>query len=287
MAPEALGRLVEDIRTVARTSLSGSELGYGVLGGDPERLRHSVITVLYERASGKPIAFNALAWMEIELRGRRERVLHLGLVMIDPEARGGGLSWLLYGYTCFVLFLRGGMRPLWISSVTQVPAVFGMVAESFSRVYPALTGEAPRFEHVLLARRIMRDHRHVFGVGEDAAFDETRFVIANAYTGGSDSLKKRFAEAAKHRKEAYNEKCARDLDYERGDDFLQLGQVTPETAQKYLRDVVPKESLPGVAVSLCFVALQALVLPVLHWLDADAQWGSLRQARNRLGAPAP
>jgi hypothetical protein len=100
-------------------------------------------------------------------------------------------------------------------------------------------------------------------------------------------LKKCFAEAAKHRKEAYNEKCARDLDYERGDDFLQLGQVTPETAQKYLRDVVPKESLPGVAVSLCFVALQALVLPVLHWLDADAQWGSLRQARNRLGAPAP
>lgn len=32
------------------------------------------------------------------------------------------------------------MRPLWVSSVTQVPAVVGMVSETFSQVFPAQDG---------------------------------------------------------------------------------------------------------------------------------------------------
>src|SRR6185295_10827501 len=79
MAPEALARVVEDVRTVARATLPDGDLSYGVLGGDPERLKASVITVLYDRKTGKPVAFNALAWMPVTLRGRETRVLHLGL----------------------------------------------------------------------------------------------------------------------------------------------------------------------------------------------------------------
>ena len=59
----------------------------------------------------------------------------------------------------------------------------------------------------------MRRHRRVFGVGEDAGFDEARFVITNAYTGGSDNLKKSFDVAPKHRDEAYNDFCREQLDY--------------------------------------------------------------------------
>jgi hypothetical protein len=278
MAPDELAKLVEDVRTVARATLPEGALGYGVLGGDPERLKASVITVLYDRKSGAPVAFNALAWLPVTLRGRRTHVLHLGLVMVDPAARNRGMSWLLYGFTCFILLLRHGARPIWISNVTQVPAVFGMVSESFASVYPAPGAARPSFEHVLLARQIMASHRHAFGVGADAGFDETRFVITNAYTGGSDDLKKTYAEAPKHRKDAFNEACAAALDYDRGDDFLQLGQVNMAAAQAYVWDVVPKESLPGVLVSGALLALQSFVLPTLHWFDARTQWGSLRPA---------
>ena len=36
----------------------------------------------------------------------------------------------------------------------------------------------------------MLNHRHVFGVGNDAELDDKYFIIKNAYTGGSDNLLK-------------------------------------------------------------------------------------------------
>jgi len=276
MAAAELARLVEDIRTVARASLPGGDLEYGVLGGDPERLKASVITVLYDRKSGRPIAFNALAWLPVALRGQPVNVLHLGLVMIDPNQRSKGLSWILYGLTCFALFLRQGMRPLWISSVTQVPSVFGIVVENFSDVYPGRKDARATFEHTLLARQIMAMHRSAFGVGPEAEFDEARFVITNSYTGGSDDLKKRFEDAPKHRDPAFNEVMQRELNYDRGDDFLQIGQVNMKAAQSYASDIVPKASLPGVAVGGALLMLRSLVLPTLHWFNPKKTWGSLR-----------
>jgi hypothetical protein len=71
-----------------------------------------------------------------------------------------------------------------------------MVSETFSDVFPSPHPAARRsFAHLQLARGIMSRHRAVFGVGDEAGFDEARFVIANAYTGGSDALKKAFETA--------------------------------------------------------------------------------------------
>lgn len=278
MTDAELERLVEDVRAIAREALPGGDLDYGVLAGDRKKLSESVLTILYDRRSTKPIAFNALAWLPVSLRGRPLDVLHLGLVMIDPNQRSKGLSWILYGLTCFALFLRQGMRPLWISSVTQVPSVYGIVTESFDDVYPGRDGKTPTFDHVLLARQIMRHHRKAFGVGPEAGFDEPRFVITNAYTGGSDDLKKSFADAPKHRDDAFNARMERELDYARGDDFLQVGQVNMNAAKAYIWDIVPKASLPGLFVGGGLLSLQGLVLPMLHWFNTKKPWGSLRPA---------
>src|SRR5262249_3756713 len=157
---------------------------------------NSIVTVIYDRATGRPLAFNALAVMQVPVHGRPEEVLHLGLVMIDPGSRSQGFSWILYGLTCLVLFVRNQFRPLWLSSVTQVPAVVGMVSQTFSDVFPSADDGARRsFTHLVLARRIMAHHRAAFGVGPEAEFDEERFIIRNAYTGGSDDLKKTYADA--------------------------------------------------------------------------------------------
>ena len=77
--------------------------------------------------------------------------------MVDPDVQGQGLSWVLYGLTTLVLFARDGFRPKWISNVTQVPAVFGMVCDTFSDVYPSADASARQsFAHLQLARGIMR-----------------------------------------------------------------------------------------------------------------------------------
>jgi len=276
MPEPELARLVDDLQSVVRASVPAGDLAYGAASGSRERLNGSVLTVVYG-SDGRPVAFNALALLDCELRGQPVEVLHLGLVMVAPGVRASGLSAMLYGLTCFLLFARRQLRPLWVSNVTQVPAVFGMVAEQFENVYPTSdTGDRQRYDPLHLARQIVARHRHVFGVGPDAEFDERRSVILNAYTGGSDNLKKSFDDAPKHRHEPHNETCRRELDYARGDDFLQLGQFTLRAARVYFTRSASLLSPGALAARFAFMALELLVAPTLQWFAADRAMGDLR-----------
>ncbi|WP_310619453.1 hypothetical protein [Flexibacterium corallicola] len=277
MTSTELDRLREDLHLIAGKTLDAKDLEYGVFSKDIEILEHVVITVIYRRADNHPIAFNALRFMPCDLGGVKHEVLHLGLVMVDPEEQRHGLSWVLYGLTCFLLFLRNQFRPLWVSNVTQVPAVVGMVSNTFSQVYPN-PGEGTRqsLMHLLLSRSIMMNHRSAFGVDETAGFKEHESVITDAYTGGSDSLKKRFVDATSHRDPVFNAYCKEVLDYERGDDVLQIGKIDLAAAQRYIRDQVPRKSLRSLLTAACFVLLQRLLLPVLHWFDSSRNWKTLR-----------
>jgi hypothetical protein len=274
-----LQRLVADLQAVVRAATPAGTLDYGAASGDRSRLDDAILTIVYA-ADGAPIAFNSLSLLDCELRGRPVEVLHLGLVMVDPGHRAGGLSGVLYGLTAFLLFARRRLRPLWVSNVTQVPAVFGMVAESFENVYPAAGGDVvpQRYDHLHLARQIMAKHRHVFGVGAEAEHDEVRGIIRNAYTGGSDNLKKSFGDAPKHRNELHNEACRALLDYDRGDDFIQIGQVTVGAARRYFTRSASQISPTALALKFALLALESLVAPVLQWFAADVAMGDLRPA---------
>lgn len=281
MDGDELSALSSDLVEVASHTLAAGSLNYGVFSGDPKRLGNSVITLVRRESDGRPVAFNALAVMDIDLSGNRVPVLHLGLVMVDPSEQSRGLSWVLYGLTCMLLFFRNQLRPIWISNVTQVPAIIGMVTETFSQVFPAPGNDRHRsLKHLLVAREIMLDHRYVFGVGDDADFDETRFVITNAYTGGSDELKKTFDQAPKHRNSLYNEFCEQQLDYTRGDDVLQLGKIDLPAIRRYLQDSVPRRSVLALLFAGAFVTLQRLLLPALYWIDTTRDWGTLRARKH-------
>lgn len=281
LTSQELADLCADLRQVALAVLPDGDLEYGVLGGDRERLENAVITLIYDGRTKAPVAFNALSLMDVSLAGQPVEILHLGLVMVDPALRGRGLSDLLYGLTCVLLFLRRQCRPLRLSNVTQVPAVFGMVSETFDQVFPTPERSAdPGFVHRSLARQIMARHRHVFGVGHEARFDEERSVILDSYTGGSDDLKKTFDEAPKHRQDRYNAMCARELDYGRGDDFLQIGQLNMEAAGRYLSRVAGPQSGLLFAAQLVLFAAQSAILPVAHWFADDQPWGVLRPWRS-------
>lgn len=275
-----LSLLLEEMRALAARATPGGNLTYGILSGAKDRLDHTILTTVRD-GQGQLIAFNALAILDLDLGRGPQQMLHLGLVLIDPQVRARGLTWVLYGLTCFLLLVRGGMRPIWVSNVTQVPAIVGMVAESFGQVFPApaLPGLPPArrsLRHLLLARRIMADHRHVFGVGPEAVFDEARFTIANAYTGGSDGLKKALTDCAPHRDPACAAFCAAHLDYERGDDLLQIGVADLPTGFAYLKRSVPRRSLARLGLVTAGVVLHRLALPVVAWLDAGRDNGILR-----------
>lgn len=280
MAPDDLAALSADLRRVAVRTLDAGSLTYGVFSGDKARMGEVIITLVCRR-DGTPVAFNALAVMTLDTAPQPTEVLHLGLVMVDPDERSKNLSWVLYGLTCFLIFFRRQFRPVWISNVTQVPSVVGMVSEMFSNVWPRPQQERRTLNHLLLARHIMSDHRDVFGVGGDAGFDENRFVITDAYTGGSDDLKKTWETAPKHRDDRYNRFCAERLDYDRGDDVIQIGQMDLTAMRTYLAREVPKSAVLGVLLTGGLVALRRIILPITYWADSSTQWSILRPARTR------
>src|SRR3954452_24946209 len=62
MSAERLQALLATPRAIVVDGI-GNELSYGVLSGDMQRLRNAVITIVYDRASNRAVAFNALSYM--------------------------------------------------------------------------------------------------------------------------------------------------------------------------------------------------------------------------------
>ena len=264
---DALAKLVDEMKIVAREGQDGKPLPeYGALLGDRKDLARRVVTVVYERKTGKPVGFNALAYLPVAVGVRAVEVVHLGLVFVAVDWQKRHLPSLLLGLSTFLLFFKTGLRPFWISNVTQVPAVVGMTAVNYDRVYPTHMDGRQSFMHLVLARAIMRSHRDAFGVGEEAGFDEARQVITNAYTGGSDNLKKTYDEAPKHRDPRANEMCRNYLDYNRGDDILQIGVCNLGATLRFLRTKMPDGALPSLAFQSAVLLVVGVLVPVIRWL---------------------
>lgn len=276
MTPDEVSILLKDLRFVIE-KLGLGALNYGVVEGKPEALDRAILTVLYDKKTGLPFAFNALSYINCYLKGQTQQVVHLGLIAVDPSHRAQGFSWILYGLTTFLIFFRNRFKPLWISNVSQVPAIIGMVADGFGNVFPNPKKNTPRsFDHLTLAREIMHHHRSVFGTGPEAEFDEESFVIVKAYTRGSDALKKTFEQAPKHRNSVFNEFCSSHLDYERGDDFLQIGVVDVPTFYNYLAHAVPKKSILVILYKALFSFLESVIVPIVRWFSPSQRMGVLR-----------
>ncbi len=266
-----LQKLVEDLRAVAARGQEGKEVPlYGALLGERADLSKRILTIAYDAETDEPVGFNALAYLDVPVGVTQITVVHLGLIFVDPEWQKRHLPSILYGLTTFLLFFQSGFRAFWISNVTQVPAIAGMTAMNYHAVYPThLEDGRQTFTHLVLARGIMKYHRSAFGVGDDAGFDEAQQVITNAYTGGSDHLKKTFASAPKHRDARCNTMMEKMLDYDRGDDVLQLGVCNIPAILRY----ISSQAGHGFAKTLIFQALNLVVLgmlvPIVRWLVPD------------------
>ena len=226
--------LQRDLDTVA-CSASAGPLDYGVFSDDPDRFRNRLIAFAHDALTHEPVGFVAMPLLEIHLNGTRTQLAHLGLAMVDERRQCTGIVSLLYGLCGLYLLARNRGRPMWISNVSQIPRVIGAVCEHFDCVYP---GPAPSTvaspEHRSIADTLMRSHRATFGVAEEAGFDPERFVITDAYTGGSDALKKPYTSDIEHSDARYNAFCRDWLDYDRGDDFLQIGRVSIFTVARFV-----------------------------------------------------
>lgn len=265
---EELESIVKDLRQVAKETQGDRPVPlYGVLKGDQEDMNRRVISIAYDKKTNEPIGFSAQIYMHVKKYSFKQIVLHLGLIYISPKAQGKSVSYLLAMLPNILLTLKSGLRCSWVSNVTQVPAVLGLVDKNYSKTYPSAKKEHQQtFTHRKLTELIMKDHRHDFGVGEDAVLDLDKQIIKNAYTGGSDDMKKTFEESPKHRDPKINAMCEQNLDYDRGDDYIQLGTLDVRSFYALMKNKKSKQNLVQVSFNLLIFAVFGFLLPIFRWL---------------------
>ncbi len=276
MSKNEIESLVADIKTVA-VSAKLQDLDYGLFKDQDFFLKVGLFTVIYEVTTNLPVGFSSQTKLTCLLRGQEVAVYHAGLAVMNPAYQSKGLSRSLYGLTTFLVFFKNRLKPIWVSSVTQVPAVFGGIVESFNDVFPSgALGERASYDQTQIASHIMKNYRHVFGVGSEADFDESSFIISNAYTGGSGELKKTFEQCPKHRNQQYNGYCESKLNYQRGDDFLQIGQMSLLTYFKYLTHHKNEDSNAITFYKIVFLICEGFIVPIMGWFSTNKAWQTLR-----------
>ena len=161
-------------------------------------------------------------------------ILHLGLTCVLPLARRMGLTHKLTGKVVMTYLTRYSLfKKAWISNVACVLSSLGNVALHFEDVYPSPFMLRPTEEQVQVARLINENFRWELYINKEATFNEEKFVFERSVIGTmfekSESDKKYY-----HRDMGLTQFYLNRIDFENGDEVLQIGQVSLLTFPKYL-----------------------------------------------------
>lgn len=230
MSDSELEELVSQIREVA--SLCFDECpDYQSLTGKREELSRAVITLAHDKR-GKLMGFVSALVLPVYEVGD---VLHLGLTCVHPEARGRKLthkltSKMLLNY----LFKESPFSETWITNCACVLSSLGNVALYFEELYPSPYGEeVPSMTHLNIGREVSKKYRVPIAINDDAVFNEKKFIFEASVPGTiftKDPNDTRFH----HRDETITNFYKDILDFERGDEVLQVGKVSLLTFPKYM-----------------------------------------------------
>lgn len=197
---------------------------YGIFLPDREPFRNRIVTVVFE--DDRPVGFSAMVWLPLRVDDEPHDVLHLGLVVTTPNRLSRNLLWQMYYFPVFFVGLHRFLRPFWVSCVSLEPSVIGAVSDGFHTVRPHYQEDRSQDStRLAIARQIVEGHAHEFGAGEMARLNEETFVIEGSCRGPSETLRASYRGAAKYSKRECNEYCRDLLDYDRGDELLQLGRA--------------------------------------------------------------
>jgi hypothetical protein len=195
-----------------------------------EALKDKVITVA-RREDGTMAGFCSAVLLPVKGMGD---VFHLGLTCVHSSARGHGLTHALTSKLLLQYVFK--YRPfgrIWFSNVACVLSSLGNVALNFDSVFPSPYGASqPTNQHLAIAEAIDRYHRSVMAVNEDAVFCPHTFVFRGSVT---DTTFAKQADDTRyhHRKPALNRFYMDLLNFEAGDEVLQIGHFSALSLLRY------------------------------------------------------
>jgi len=226
MSDDRLTHLTAVLTDIAAQSMDEVPT-YGVFTGTRAAYANRVVGVMVERRSAQPVAFTAMVYLPIELEGRVEPVIHLGLTMIKKSHRGQRLQSPLFE-RMFILPSINHLRVQWIlTNIAASPAGIGSVSDYLDDTFPTYRGDHRRKGyHLAVAQKLLARYRDEFGCSAQAVFDPRTFVVMGSNdpdTGGAYQFI-REDPVSRYKREACNRFCARQLRYNRGDELFQVAR---------------------------------------------------------------
>ena len=196
---------------------------YQIMVGTREEWSDKVVAFAWRR-DGKLAGFCSTVILWIPGVGK---ILHLGLTCVRKSDRSAGLTHMLTKKAIGAYLVRHKpVGKLWISNCAAVLSSLGNVAKHFKDIYPAPGGlAAPRVEHFLIAAAINTAYRKKIYIMDDAIFDADNFVFRGSV---KDTVFQKSDEDARfhHRQQGLNDYYRGLMDFENGDEVLQIGYAS-------------------------------------------------------------
>lgn len=165
----------------------------------------------------------------------KPNALHLGLTLVSPKARGLGLTHKLTSKLLINYMLRNSMfNSIWVTNVACVISSLGNVATHFENVYPSPHYHSnPSKDHLEIANMIDQNYREDIYISKNAEFDPATFLFKESVLG-TMWQKSASDKQYHHRKKELTEFYVNYLNFDRGDEVLQVGHFSLATFPKYL-----------------------------------------------------
>lgn len=225
-----LSELITDIRIIAGECFDTIP-SYQAMTGTREELADKLISIARDR-SMNPVGFCSMVFLPVEDVGE---VLHLGLTCVRPMARGNRLTHRLVkravsGY----LLKRNPFGKVWISNCATVLSSLGNVAMHFENVYPSpFVRSEPSSVHIKIARTIDARYRRKMYILEEAVLDLDKFVFRGSVRN-TVFQKARCDVRYYHRKGCLNRFYTGLMNFDHGDEVIQVGYFRLASVLKYL-----------------------------------------------------
>lgn len=222
--------LVQELRSVASECFDEVPL-YQVLSGQKEELNRAVIA-LARNDEGELLGFCSALALDVPEHGP---VLHLGLTCVRPKARGLKLTHKLTSKVIMHYMIKESLlKRFWITNCACVFSSLGNVAMHFDDVYPAPYGrKKPSHTHMKIAKAISELYRAPIAIDKNATFNTETFIFEQSICGTvfeKDPADMRYH----HRNPELTHFYTSILDFNRGDEVLQVGHVGPLSFPAYV-----------------------------------------------------
>jgi len=229
LSAKDLDSLYNELLMVAKETLDEIP-DYQCLKSDKSDFDKLIISVARNQ-QGEVLGFCSSYVFDIQKFGN---VLHLGLTCIRYQARGLGLTHRLTGNVVFHFILKFALfKKAWVSNVACVLSSLGNMSQYFEDVYPSPYFNNKIDDHLDLAIYFSQNYRRELYIRDEAIFNESRFIFEGSVLGNMFQ-KKANDFKYHHRDHKLNFYYKYLMNFDNGDEILQIGKVSLFTFPKYL-----------------------------------------------------